>query len=153
MAYQDIDLRSPYSAYLCPLCLPLASAPCLFIQPVFRDWIDSGLFVSIHFFHLDTASEMWWICQKNRLRYNILPLIYKAIRTMNFILLLNSSSGYLLAICRISVSIGFLLPLYFIVPAAYTIDRTQNLERVAEKLPSCRNGLPSHNLNSIVLNL
>jgi hydroxymethylglutaryl-CoA reductase len=52
---------------------------------------------------------------------------------------LNSLSGYLLTICRLSASIGFLLPLYFIVPAAYIIDQTQNLEKVAEKLPSCRN--------------
>jgi NADP-dependent 3-hydroxy-3-methylglutaryl-CoA reductase len=58
---------------------------------------------------------------------------------MNFISLLNSSSGYLLTICRLSASIGFLLPLYSIVPAAYMMDRTQHLERVAEKLPSCRN--------------
>jgi hypothetical protein len=117
----------------------LASAPCLFIQPVFRDWIDSGLFVSIHSFYLNTASEMWWICQKNRLRYYILPPIHKAIGTMNFVSLLNSLLGYLLTICRLSASIRFLLPLYFIVPATYTMDRTRNLERVAEKLLSCRN--------------
>jgi hydroxymethylglutaryl-CoA reductase len=58
---------------------------------------------------------------------------------MNFISLLNSSSGYLLTICRLSASIRFLLPLYFIVPVAYIIDRTQNLKRVTKKLPSCRN--------------
>jgi hydroxymethylglutaryl-CoA reductase len=57
---------------------------------------------------------------------------------MNFISLLNSSSSYLLTICRLSASIGFLVPLYFIIPAAYMMDRTQNLERAAEKLPSCR---------------
>jgi hydroxymethylglutaryl-CoA reductase len=44
-----------------------------------------------------------------------------------------------LTICRLSASIRFLLPLYFIIPAVYIIDRTQNLERAAEKLLSCRN--------------
>jgi Hydroxymethylglutaryl-coenzyme A reductase len=58
---------------------------------------------------------------------------------MNFISLLNSLLGYLLTICCLSASIGFLLPLYFIVPAAYMMDRTHNLEGIAEKLPSYRN--------------
>jgi hydroxymethylglutaryl-CoA reductase len=56
---------------------------------------------------------------------------------MNFISLLNSLLSYLLTICRLSASIRFLLPLYFIIPAAYIIDRTQNLKRAAEKLLSC----------------
>jgi NADP-dependent 3-hydroxy-3-methylglutaryl-CoA reductase len=58
---------------------------------------------------------------------------------MDLVSLLNSSSGHLLRICRLSASVGVLLPLYFIIPAAYMMDRTQNLEKVAEALPSCRN--------------
>jgi hypothetical protein len=54
----------------------------------------------------------------------ILSLIYKAIGTMNLTLVLNSLSGYLLTICNISASTGLLLPLYFIIPATYIIDRT-----------------------------
>jgi hypothetical protein len=57
---------------------------------------------------------------------------------MDLVSLLNSSSGHLLTICRLSASVGFLLPLYFIIPAAYMTDRTQNLEKAAEALPSCR---------------
>jgi len=76
---------------------------------------------------------------KNRLRYHILPLIHKAIRTMSFISLLNSLLGYLLIICRLSTLIRFLLLLYFIIPVVYIIDQTQNLERVVEKLLSYRN--------------
>jgi NADP-dependent 3-hydroxy-3-methylglutaryl-CoA reductase len=57
---------------------------------------------------------------------------------MDLVSLLNSSTGHLLTICRLSASVGFLLPLYFIIPAAYMMDRTQNLEKVAEILPSCR---------------
>jgi hypothetical protein len=107
---------------LCPLSLPHASAPCLSIRSLFWNWVGPGLFMSIYYFYLNIALEMWWICQKNRLRYYILPLIYKAIRTINFISLLNSLSGYLLTICRLSAFIRFLLPLYFIVPATYIID-------------------------------
>jgi hypothetical protein len=57
---------------------------------------------------------------------------------MNFISLLNSLLSYLLTICRLSAFIGFLLPLYFIIPAVYMMDQTQNLERAAEKLLFCR---------------
>ena len=58
---------------------------------------------------------------------------------MDLVSLLNSSSGHLLTICRLSASVGFLLPLYFVIPIAYTMDRTQNLEKVAEALPFCHN--------------
>jgi hypothetical protein len=58
---------------------------------------------------------------------------------MDLVLLLNSSSGHLLRICRLSASVRVLLPLYFIIPAVYMMDRIQNLEKVAEALPSCRN--------------
>jgi hydroxymethylglutaryl-CoA reductase len=57
---------------------------------------------------------------------------------MNFISLLNSLSSYLLIICRFSAFIGFFLPLYFIIPVVYIMDRTQNLERAVEKLLSYR---------------
>jgi hydroxymethylglutaryl-CoA reductase len=63
---------------------------------------------------------------------------------MDLVSLLNSSIGHLLTICRLSASVGFLLPLYFIIPAAYMMDRTQNLEKVAETLPSCRDEDTKH---------
>jgi hydroxymethylglutaryl-CoA reductase len=58
---------------------------------------------------------------------------------MDLVLLLNSLTGHLLTICCLFASIGFLLPLYFIIPVVYIIDRTQNLEKVVETLPFCCN--------------
>jgi NADP-dependent 3-hydroxy-3-methylglutaryl-CoA reductase len=43
-------------------------------------------------------------------------------------------SGYLPTICYLSASIGFIYPLYYIIPAAYTMDRSHGIARVAQKL-------------------
>jgi hypothetical protein len=123
--------------------IPLVSAPCLCplsIHPVSFPELNWSRSICVNpLLSLGYGFGYVMNCPKNRLRYHILPPIHKAIRTMNFISLLNSLSGYLLTICRLSASIRFLLPLYFIIPVTYIIDRTQNLEKAAEKLPSCCN--------------
>ena len=59
--------------------------------------------------------------------------VYKLI-----VVFLNSLIGYLLIIYYLFTFIRFLLPLYFIILVIYIIDRTQNLEKVVEILPSYR---------------